>query len=64
VKILCHERTKHISIKYHYIREAVESQEIKKDYCRTDPQLADIFTKALPRETFAGNRELIGVSRK
>ena len=47
-----HERSKHISIKYHFIREAQEKGEIQLHYCQTREQLADIFTKALPREKF------------
>nr|ABA99612.1 retrotransposon protein, putative, unclassified [Oryza sativa Japonica Group] len=59
-----HDRTKHIAIKYHYIREAVDRQEVKLKFCRTDEQLADIFTKALSKEKFVRDRELIGVCKK
>nr|ABA95820.1 retrotransposon protein, putative, unclassified [Oryza sativa Japonica Group] len=59
-----HDRTKHIAIKYHYIREAVDRQEVKLEFCRTDEQLADIFTKALSKEKFVRDRELIGVCKK
>ncbi|KHN25158.1 Copia protein, partial [Glycine soja] len=38
-----HSRTKHIAIKYHFIREAEATKEIKLDYCRTEDQIADIF---------------------
>nr|CAH66391.1 OSIGBa0134J07.9 [Oryza sativa] len=59
-----HDRTKHIAIKYHYIREAVDRQEVKLEFCRTDEQLADIFTKALSKEKFVRDKELIGVCKK
>nr|AAL58228.1 putative gag-pol polyprotein [Oryza sativa Japonica Group]ABF96256.1 retrotransposon protein, putative, unclassified [Oryza sativa Japonica Group] len=59
-----HDRTKHIAIKYHYIREAVDRQEVKLEFCRTNEQLADIFTKALSKEKFVRDRELIGVCKK
>jgi hypothetical protein len=42
-----HDRTKHIDIKYHYIRESVNNNEIKLMYIQTNKQLADIFTKAV-----------------
>ena len=59
-----HEISKHISIKYHFIREAQEKDEIQLHYCQTGEQLADIFTKALPREKFCYLRECIGVIKQ
>ena len=59
-----HERSKHISIKYHFIREAQEKCEIQLHYCQTGEQLADIFTKALPREKNCYLRECIGVIKQ
>ena len=40
-----HGRSKHISIKYHFIREQVSSNLIELRYCRTDDMIADIFTE-------------------
>lgn len=40
-----HNRTKHITIKYHFIREAEATKGIKLDYCGIKDQIADIFTK-------------------
>ena len=57
-----HSRTKHISIKYHFIREAETNREIKLKHCKTEEQPADIFTKALPREKFEKLRDYIGVT--
>ena len=59
-----HERSNHISIKYHFIREAQEKGEIQLHYCQTGEQLAGIFTKALRREKFCYLRERIGVIRQ
>ncbi|KAG0478031.1 hypothetical protein HPP92_012750 [Vanilla planifolia] len=59
-----HDRTKHVAIKYHYIREAVERQEMQLKLCTTNLQPADIFTEALSRETFISNREQIGVPKE
>ena len=47
-----HPRTKHIDIKYHYVREATEKEDIELEYCPTDIMFADILTKALPRTRF------------
>ena len=43
-----HARTKHISIRYHFIREVAASGVLKLVYCPTDDMTADILTKALP----------------
>ncbi|GKB42537.1 retrovirus-related pol polyprotein from transposon TNT 1-94 [Tanacetum coccineum] len=45
-----HSQSKHIDIKYHYIKEQVENGVIKLYFFRTEYQLANIFTKALCRE--------------
>ena len=42
-----HDRTKHIDIRYHYIRECVEESKIDINYVCTSDQLADILTKSL-----------------
>ena len=47
-----HQRSKHIDIHYHYIREAVEDEQIKVSYIPTDQNPADIFTKPLPKTKF------------
>lgn len=52
-----HERTKHIGIRYHFIRERYEDGEIELEYCPTGDQVADALTKPLSREkleTFVG----------
>ncbi|XP_074266280.1 secreted RxLR effector protein 161-like [Silene latifolia] len=56
-----HSRSRHIAIKHHFIREAIEEGEIELNYCKSEEQVADIFTKALPREMFQQLRELLGV---
>ncbi|KAJ9180876.1 hypothetical protein P3X46_009068, partial [Hevea brasiliensis] len=42
-----HERTKHIEIDYHFIREKIQQQIISTGHIKTGEQLGDIFTKAL-----------------
>ncbi|GKD08204.1 hypothetical protein Tco_1187889 [Tanacetum coccineum] len=47
-----HSRTKYINIRYHFIKEHVEKGTIKLYFVGTEYQLADLFTKALPKERF------------
>ncbi|GJU94167.1 hypothetical protein Tco_1318923 [Tanacetum coccineum] len=47
-----HSRSKHIDIRHHFIREQVEKGVVELYFVMMDYQLADIFTKALPREQF------------
>ncbi|GJW61796.1 retrovirus-related pol polyprotein from transposon TNT 1-94 [Tanacetum coccineum] len=47
-----HLRSKHIDVRYHFIKEQVENGVVELYFVRTKYQLADIFTKALPRERF------------
>ena len=55
-----HNRTKHIDICHHFVRERVVSKEIKVIYCPTENMIADIMTKGLPA-TFEAMRDLLGV---
>ncbi|GJV95277.1 retrovirus-related pol polyprotein from transposon TNT 1-94 [Tanacetum coccineum] len=45
-------RTKHIIVRYHFIKEQVENRVVELYFVKTDYQLADIFTKALAIERF------------
>nr|GFB34713.1 retrovirus-related Pol polyprotein from transposon TNT 1-94 [Tanacetum cinerariifolium] len=47
-----HSRTKHIAVRYHFIKEHIEKGTIELYFVKTDYQLADIFTKALPVDRF------------
>nr|GFA48031.1 hypothetical protein [Tanacetum cinerariifolium] len=47
-----HSKSKHIDIRHHFIREKVEKGMVELYFVTTDYQLADIFTKSLPRERF------------
>nr|GFA36481.1 retrovirus-related Pol polyprotein from transposon TNT 1-94 [Tanacetum cinerariifolium] len=45
-----HSRSKHIDIRYHFIKEQVENGVIELYFVNTEYQLADLFTKALGRD--------------
>ena len=56
-----HFKTKHIEIRYHFIRDLVERKVVTLEYISTKRQNADIFTKPLDRSKFESLRQLIGV---
>ncbi|GJX17915.1 retrovirus-related pol polyprotein from transposon TNT 1-94 [Tanacetum coccineum] len=47
-----HSRSKHIDVRYHFIKEEVENGVVEPYFVKMEYQLADIFTKALARERF------------
>uniref|UniRef100_A0A8R7U4Q1 Reverse transcriptase Ty1/copia-type domain-containing protein n=1 Tax=Triticum urartu TaxID=4572 RepID=A0A8R7U4Q1_TRIUA len=57
-----HDRSKHIDIKYHFIRQCLEENKLDVDHVGTDEQLADILTKALEKIKFVEMRAKIGVA--
>ena len=59
-----HSKTKHVSIKEHFIRDTVNNGKIKTEYCRTDEMEADILTKPLGRKKFIYFREKFGLVGK
>jgi len=48
-----HQRTKHIDIQHHFVREKVESNEVTLKACPSADQVADVLTKALPKDKFS-----------
>nr|GEY30718.1 hypothetical protein [Tanacetum cinerariifolium] len=47
-----HSCTKNIVIRYHFIKEYVEKEMVELYFVRTEYELADLFTKSLPKECF------------
>nr|GEU52575.1 hypothetical protein [Tanacetum cinerariifolium] len=58
-----HSRSKHIDIRHHFIREQVERGVVELYFVTTDYQLADIFTKALPRQRFEFILPRLGIKK-
>jgi hypothetical protein len=45
-----HQKSKHMDIKYFFVREKVESGELVAKYIKTEDQIADLLTKPLPKK--------------
>ncbi|GKD21502.1 copia protein [Tanacetum coccineum] len=56
-----HSRAKHIDVQYLFLKEQVENGIMELYFVRTEYQLADIFTKSLPRERFNFLFEKLGM---
>ena len=56
-----HDRSKHIDIRYHFIRDMVQRGAVRLDHIGTDEQVADILTKPLGKVKFLTFRESLGV---
>ena len=59
-----HGRSKHIEIKYHFIREQVTKKNIEVKYCQTENMVVDMLTKGLGQERFEKLRMLAGISEQ
>jgi hypothetical protein len=56
-----HDRSKHIELKYHFIRDMVHKGDIKWQYIHTNEQIANILTKPLSFGKFVHFRDKLGV---
>ena len=54
-------RTKHIDVRYHYVREQVEAEVMALTWVPSAEQIADILTKPLPRTQFRNLRARMGM---
>jgi uncharacterized OsmC-like protein len=52
-----HGRSKHIDVRYHFLRDLNNDGVMELKHCRSEKQLADIMTKALKVDTFCRLRE-------
>lgn len=57
-----HNMTKHIEIRYHYLRQRVKGGKLRTEYCPTQEMIADIMTKALSKGIFERLREKLGLT--
>ena len=59
--LVMHAKTKHISIKYHYLREQVQENKMRLEYVKSKEQITNVFTKSLPKDDFEYLRGKLGV---
>ena len=58
---MMHSKTKHMPIKYHYLREQVSQKAVKLEYIDTKEQIVGILTKPLLKESFECLRQKMGI---
>jgi hypothetical protein len=58
-----HERTKHIDVRYHYIRQVIDDGTLYLEYAPTQEQVADVLTKGLPPASHIKFMTAMGVQR-
>ena len=56
-----HARVKHFDIRYHFLRECIQSEHISLSYINTKDNIADIFTKPLDTTIFTRLRTFLGL---
>ena len=56
-----HGRSKHIDVRFHFLRDLTKDGSVELVYCDTQEQLADIMTKPLKLNTFVKLRGQLGV---
>jgi hypothetical protein len=56
-----HGRSKHIDVRFHFLRDLTKDGVVKLEHCGSKDQLADLMTKPLRLEVFVRLRKLIGV---
>jgi len=61
---ILHQRTKHVKVAWHFIREAIKDGDVKVEFVRTALQDADILTKALDGAKHKNNRFRLGLVPK
>ncbi|KAH9113223.1 hypothetical protein LEN26_000145 [Aphanomyces euteiches] len=57
-----HSRTKHIDVRYHFVRERIQLEELKLEYVSSKENLADLFTKPLGASLYLPLRDKLGLT--
>lgn len=56
-----HGRSKHIDVRFHFLRQLVQTDMIELVHCNTLEQIADVMTKPLKLDDFVKMRTMLGV---
>jgi hypothetical protein len=59
-----HDRSKHIDIRFYYLKDCIANKKVEVKYVRTQDQVANIFTKLLKYDVFAKIRDILRFIRK
>ena len=59
--LVLHDRSKHIDVKFHFLRDCVDEGQIVIEFVETGRQLADVLTKPLGRLRLTELKEMIGM---
>ena len=57
-----HDRTKHVEVDRHFIKEKLEAELIEVPHVRSQDQLVDVLTKAVSNQAFNGCLDKLGMS--
>jgi hypothetical protein len=57
-----HDRSKHVDMRYHYIRDMVKRGAVRLQYISTDEQIADVLTKPLSSTKFVYFQDKLGMA--
>ena len=60
--LVLHGRSKHIDVRYHFLRDLCKDGVIDLVFCKSEDQIADILTKPLKPAVFMKLRSMLGVS--
>ena len=56
-----HDQTKHVEIRYHYVRDMVQRRAVELQFVPTDEQVVDVLTKPLVQGKCEGFRKRLGI---
>ena len=59
-----HQRSKHINLRYHFVREAIAAGQVHLEWCSTREQLADVLTKSLSPSLYTRIRDVLVFTRE
>lgn len=58
-----HGRSKHIDVRFHFLKDLVSEEVIELEHCNSDDQIADIMTKPLRRDVFQKMCDKLGLCK-
>ena len=59
---ITHGRSKYIDLRFHFLRDQINKEEIELVYCKSSDQITDILTKPLKFETFIKLKKKMGMT--